>query len=72
MTVGPGSRESKAGFERNSCAELRVKSSGLCALGEGAEHERAKVGVANRTSLIIQDIEGDGGSMIRRAKTTNF
>ena len=72
VAAGPGSRELKAGYETNSCAELRVKLSGLCALIEGAEHECTKVGVANRTSLITQEIERDGGSMIIRVKTTNF
>ena len=47
--VGPGLRECEAGYETNSCVELRVRWRGLYALERGEEHERAKVGTANRT-----------------------
>ena len=45
VAVGPGSGDCKAGYETSNCGELRVRWRELCALGEGAEHELAKVGV---------------------------
>ena len=48
MTVGPGSRESKAGHETKICVEFRVRPGGLCGLGKGgANRKRVEVGVAN-------------------------
>ena len=34
VMVGPGSRECKAGYEKNNCGELRVRWRGPCALGK--------------------------------------
>ena len=48
VTVGPGSRESKAGHETKIRVDFCVRSGGLCGLGkEGANRKRVEVGVAN-------------------------
>ena len=49
VTVGPGLKECIAGHETSNFGELRVRWRGPWALKGGAQHERAKAGVANRT-----------------------
>ena len=49
VTVGPGSKDYKAGHETYKYGELRVKWRGLCALKGGAEHECVRVGVTKRS-----------------------
>ena len=47
--VGPGLREFEAGCETNNTVELRVRWRGHMHRRGGIEHERVKVGAANRT-----------------------
>ena len=72
MAAEPGPRERKAFYETKNFGESLVRWGGLCALGEGgAEHERFKVGVLNRT-LQIQDIERDGESQYWESQIINL
>ena len=48
VVVGPGSKGCIAGYEKNSCRELRVRCRGLVGNWE-VRHERVSRGVANRT-----------------------
>ena len=40
VTVGPGSRVCKVGYETNICGDLRVRWRGLRALGESGQNTR--------------------------------
>ena len=48
-SVGPGLRVCKAGYETNSCGDLRVRWRGPYALKGGAGHGRVKAVAASKT-----------------------
>ena len=65
VRIGPGLRECEVGYETIFCDELRLRWRGpLHKKRGGAEHERAMVGVANRT-WPIQDRERNWESEIK-------